>query len=186
MNMFLRNPSRVSTAILVALQLFSAKGQSIRPPAVPLISCDPYFSIWSPADHLTGSDTVHWTGKPHRLTSMAQVDGTTFRLMGQDPANLQALPQTALEVLPTRTIYQFESQGVHLTLTFMTAALPEDIAILSRPVTYLTYDLRATDGKRHNIQLYFDASAELTVNTPKQAAQLGKLDSNLKLVEAKA
>src|SRR6266404_3366193 len=188
--MSLRNPSRpaitILYSVLAGLQIWSATAESIRPPAVPLAACDPYFSIWSPADNLTGSDTVHWTGKPHRLTSMVRIDGTPFRLMGKDPASAPALPQTALEVLPTRTIYQFEGEGIHVTLTFMTAALPEDIVILSRPVTYLTYDLRATDGKRHNVQLYFDASAELTVNTPKQEVELGKLDSNLKLVALKA
>src|SRR5882762_11573214 len=167
--MSLRNPSRpaitIVCSVLAGLAIWSVTAESIRPPAVPLAACDPYFSIWSPADNLTGSDTVHWTGKPHRLTSMVRIDGTPFRLMGKDPASVQALPQTALEVLPTRTIYQFEGQGIHLTLTFMTAALPEDIAILSRPVTYLTYDLGATDSKRHSVQLFFDASAELTVNT---------------------
>ena len=47
--------------------------------------------------------------------------------MGKEPANVPALPQTNLEVLPTRTIYTFEGEGVRLTLTFMTPALPEDL-----------------------------------------------------------
>ena len=133
---------------LVCLSLGGASiaGETFRPPSVPLVACNPYFSVWSPADALTGADTTHWTGKSQRLTSLVRIDGKTFRLMGSEPAALPALPQTKLEVLPTRTIYSFAGAGVRVTLTFMTAALPEDINILSRPVTYLTYDCAATDG----------------------------------------
>jgi len=141
---------------------------TLRPPAVPLVACDPYFSIWSCADKLTDDGTRHWTGKPHRLTSLVRIDGQSWRIMGDTPADVDALQQTSLQVLPTRTIYTFEGVGIALTLTFMTAALPEDIDLLSRPVTYLTYEFRATDGKSHDVQVYLDASAELAVNTPNQ------------------
>ena len=160
---------------LIAVHLFAATPESLRPPAVPLVSCDPYFSIWSPADALNGADTVHWTGKPNRLTSMVRIDDKTFLVMGKN-ANVESLPQTSLQVLPTRTIYQFAGAGVNLTLTFMTPALPEDISILSRPVTYVTYDFRATDGKKHAVQLFLDASAELTVNTRQQEIELSTFD----------
>ncbi|MBE0544608.1 MAG: DUF4965 domain-containing protein, partial [Verrucomicrobia bacterium] len=140
----------------------------LRPPAVPLVAHDPYFSIWSQGDKLTDVDTTHWTGKPHRLTSMVRIDGKAFRLMGKEPANVPALPQTNLEVLPTRTIYTFEGEGVRLTLTFMTPALPDDLEVLARPVTYVTYEFWATDGKRHDAQLYLDASAELAANEGRQ------------------
>src|SRR3974390_2746882 len=125
-------------SLAVGTQISPAAGQSgaaaLRPPSVPLVACDPYFSIWSPADKLTDADTVHWTGKPHRLASLVRIDGKAFRLMGKEPASVPALPQTDLEVLPTRTIYTFEGEGVRLTMTFMTAALPEDLMIYSRPV----------------------------------------------------
>src|SRR5882724_2858753 len=136
----------------------------LRPPSVPLVACDPYFSIWSPADKLTDADTVHWTGKPHRLTSLLRIDGKAFRLMGKEPANVPALPETNLEVLPTRTIYTFEGEGVRLTLTFMTPALPDDLDVLSRPVTYVTWTAQATDAKEHEAAFYLDASGEIPVN----------------------
>lgn len=140
----------------------------LRPPAVPLVAHDPYFSIWSPADKLTDADTVHWTGKPHRLTSLVRIDGKPFRVMGKEPADVPALPQTSVEVLPTRTIYTFEGEGVRLTLTFMTPALPQDLDVLSRPVTYMSYEFVVSDGKGHEVQFGFAANGELAVNEPRQ------------------
>ena len=165
---------------LASIQFLNAATEPLRPPAVPLVACDPYFSIWSPADKLTDADTVHWTGKPHRLTSLVRIDGQAFRVMGKEPANVPALAQTQLQVLPTRTIYSFEGAGVKLSLTFMTAALPEDIDLLSRPVTYLTYELQSMDGKSHDVSIQFDASGEIAVNEGKQevvasAAKVGSL-----------
>lgn len=146
----------------------SQPDSALRPPAVPLVACDPYFSIWSQADKLTDVDTTHWTGKPHRLTSTITIDGQTFRTIGVEPASAPALPQTSVEVLPTRTIYTFAGSGVKLDLTFTTPALPDDIEILSRPVTYVTWNLQATDGKTHKVALNFDAKAELAVNNRDQ------------------
>jgi len=148
-----------------------AQGDKLIPPATPLVACDPYFSIWSQADKLTDEDTTHWTGKPHRLTSMVRIDGKPYRVMGATPGKAPAMKQTGLTVLPTRTIYTFEDAGIALTLTFLTPALPENIDMLSRPVTYLTYESRSTDGKSHEVQVYFDASAELTVNTSAQQVE---------------
>jgi hypothetical protein len=140
----------------------------LRPPAVPLVACDPYFSIWSFADRLTDGATRHWTGKTQSLSSMIRIDGKTYRLMGNEPKDVPALPQVGLVVLPTRTIYDFENAEAHVTLTFTTPALPDDLDILSRPLTYLTWDVRSLDGKSHATSVYFSASAELAVNDPSQ------------------
>jgi hypothetical protein len=156
--------------VLLSHRAVAAEGavKPLRPPAVPLIACDPYFSIWSPADKLTDAATAHWTGKPQPLTSLVRIDGKTWRLMGAEPKAMPALPQTALDVFPTRTVYTFEGSGVRLTLTFMTPALPDDLMVLSRPVTYLTWEARAIDRGEHAVSVYFDSSTLPAVNTPEQ------------------
>jgi hypothetical protein len=169
---------------ILSLQVVAAHGQKLRPPAVPLVACDPYFSIWSQGDKLTDTDTTHWTGKPHRLSALVRVDGTVYRLMGGNPAGIPALEQKSVEVLPTRTLYTFEGAGLSLTLTFMTPALPENIDLLSRPVTYITCEVRSLDGRTHNVELYFDASGELAVNTPQQQVEVQKVPGLLTTVRA--
>jgi hypothetical protein len=146
-----------------------ADENALIPPATPLVACDPYFSIWSPGDKLTDVDTTHWTLKKHQLSSVVKIDGKAYRVMGASPDVGAVMDQKSLTVLPTRTLYTFEGGGVALSLTFLTPALPEDIDLLSRPVTYLTYDFKATDGKEHDVSVFFGASADLTVNTPDQA-----------------
>lgn len=143
----------------------------LRPPAVPLVAHDPYFSIWSPADRLTDADTVHWTGKPHRLTSLVRIDGKAYRLMGREPASIPALPQSGVELTPTRTTYTFDGAGVRLALTFLTPGLPDDLDLLARPLTYLAYEARATDGTAHELAVYLDAAAELAVDAPAQTVE---------------
>jgi hypothetical protein len=155
-----------------------AGGETLRPPSVPLVACDPYFSIWSPGDKLNDVDTTHWTGKSQRLTSLLRIDGNTFRLMGAEPAEVPSLPQIDLKVLPTRTIYTFAGSGVSLTLTFMNADLPQDLDVLSRPVTYVTWAVQATDGQRHAVSVYFDARSEIAVNQPDQPVTFQNADAS--------
>jgi hypothetical protein len=145
--------------------LSTALGADFRPPAVPLVTHDPYFSIWSMADHLTDVSTKHWTGAVHSLSSLIRIDGVTYRIMGVEPRATPVLTQTSLEVLPTHTIYEFTGGGLRLTLTFLTPALPDDLDILSRPATYLTWRTQSIDGKTHQTALYFDAGSEISINT---------------------
>lgn len=160
-------------SVIIAI---TTNAETLRPPSVPLVACDPYFSIWSPGDKLTDADTTHWTGEPQRLTSLVRIDGKTFRLMGVKPAEMPALLQTGLDVLPTRTIYTFDGAGVKLTLIFMTAALPEDLDVLSRPITYVTWEVQATDTQKHKVSVYFNARSEVAVNQPDQPVTFQNAD----------
>ncbi len=139
-----------------------------RTPATPLVVHDPYFSLWSFDDTLNGGPTRHWTGVEQQLNGIVRIDGKPFRFMGNED-EVPPLPQLSRTIWPTRTIYDFEGQGVHLTATFLTPALPQDLDVLSRPLTYLTWSMRSTDGRSHAVQLWVSASAQLAVNIPQQS-----------------
>src|SRR5580700_12252691 len=139
------------TSLLIAMAI-PLVGQSLgqeRPPAVPLIAHDPYFSVWSMSDKLTDSVPSHWTGKPNSLSAAVRVDGNLYRVMGRERQVTPALDQTRLDVLPTRTIYEFTGAGVKVGLTFFAPALPDDLDVLSRPLTYLEWSIASVDGKEH-------------------------------------
>ncbi|TWU57854.1 glutaminase family protein [Rubripirellula reticaptiva] len=140
------------------------EAKTFRPPAVPLVACDPYFSVWSQTDNLWSTETTHWTGTQHRMAAIVRVDGTAYRLMGAGPQPIAAMEQQSVHVLPTQTVYRFSEAKVAVKLTFTTPSLPDDIAILSRPTTYVDCEVTATDGKLHDVEFYFDAGGELATN----------------------
>jgi Domain of unknown function (DUF4965)/Domain of unknown function (DUF1793)/Domain of unknown function (DUF5127)/Domain of unknown function (DUF4964) len=90
--------------LLVNLLCQSVAAQVSRLPAYPLITHDPYFSIWSFNDNLNEGVTRHWTGAEHGLIGLAKVDGTTYQFMG----NLQMPTITLLqpgETAPSSCVY---------------------------------------------------------------------------------
>ncbi|RYG86923.1 DUF5127 domain-containing protein, partial [bacterium] len=145
-----------------------------RPPAVPLVTHDPYFSIWSMSDAPNGGVTRHWTEKEQPLTSLIRIDGKTFSLLGRPVANATPMPGRGVQITPTRTIYTFATDVVEVKMTFASPLLPEDLDLLSRPASYVVWDVRALDGKAHSAKVYFDASGLLAVNDDKQPVQGAK------------
>ena len=74
----MRRNSPFKNILIVTLLGATAIGQGMRPPAVPLVTHDPYFSIWSMNDHLNDGPTRHWTGKVQRLTGLVRIDEMFF------------------------------------------------------------------------------------------------------------
>ena len=157
---------------------------NIRPSSVPLITVDPYFSVWSPADRLTDCSTVHWTGRRNGMVGMVKIDGKTYRFMGKLEANgrwlykePEALPQTGLDITPTSSEYTFENDAVKLTVTFRSPLLLDDPVLFSRPVSYIEYDAKLKG--EHEFELYFDVSAELSADWDTYEVKFGRTENSL-------
>ncbi len=101
------------------------------------------------------------------------VDGKPYRFLGPQPADAPTLDQKSMVVQPTRSIYQFEGAGIELTLTFMTPLLVDDLDVLSRPASYIEFQVRAVDGAKHNVALYLDITGEWVTNTNDQQVVWG-------------
>lgn len=313
-----------SIAILLVHLLFTSLSyaQTLRPPAYPLITHDPYFSVWSTTDKLTDSPTRHWTGKPQSLEGIVRVDGKAYQFLGSVPTtydpilptgetkaytanytltkpaegwekpdfdatgwksalgpfgdtpeartpwrnsdtdkdgiyvrreftydgktdpsklllslnhddaidiylngikvlskpgyiseyiylplpaeaqkalktgkNVLALHcvsprggsfvdvgivnpivstaiatanQTGVTVAATQTDYTFTAGPVDLRVNFLSPLLLDELEVVARPVSYVTFDVRSTDGKNHTVQVYFGESGTLATNTAGQ------------------
>lgn len=87
----------------------------------------------------------------------------TERELSSQPAQ-----QTSQRMTATQSVFTFVAGGIELTATFMAPLLMNNLDVLSRPVQYVTYSVRATDGKPHMVQLYSDASSDIAVDSPEQ------------------
>jgi hypothetical protein len=322
--------TRFVGVLLLLLNVHFLFGQSTKAPAYPLITHDPYFSIWSTTDELTASPTKHWTGADHSLIGQIEVDGTVYHFLGKAGDNYQtivpagdevnfeaaytetnpgenwmnpdlndsqwkrgqapfgnnptmsktewntrdiwmrrkftlkdlnsdalylklnhdddvevylngevvykvkgwtnkyiyvAIPEAAKSKLKvgenllaihvinnvggaildagivekiiekpnprlqmaiqnsvklnaTQTIYNFTCGKIDLTLTFTSPLLINDLNLLSRPVSYISAKMKATDNLLHDVKIFLGASTDISTNTPAQEVQATKYSSN--------
>ena len=57
---------------------------TLRAPAYPLVTIDPFISAWSAADRLFDAPVTHWTGAEHNLIGILTVDGVPYRFLGKE------------------------------------------------------------------------------------------------------
>jgi hypothetical protein len=158
-----------ATALACSCSALFAQNESaadLRAPATPLVTHDPYFSIWSDSDRLTGGPTRHWTGAAQQLNGIIRVDGKSYRYLGDAEHAVPALDEESRKLTPTRTIVTLENSQIELRICFFTPAFPDDLKVMARPVTYLTWDVRSRDGDPHDVTLYLDVDGAIATNTP--------------------
>ena len=136
----------------------------LRAPAYPLITSDPYFSVWSASNKLNESNPVHWTNSPNTISGIATIDGKNFRVIGSLEEDAATMNQVSADCSAFSTTYVFEDAGVRLTLIFSTPILITDPYLISRPVSYLEIKKESLDGKRHNVSFDISVSEEICIN----------------------
>ncbi len=135
----------------------------LRAPAYPLITIDPYFSVWSASDKPTSTETVHWTGKPNTLSVIANIDGKDYRLIGADNS-VPAAKCLSSDCSAFSTTYVYEQDGAKLTLIFTSPIIPDDLYMLSRPVSYLEVIKESANGGRHDVSVKIAMSEEICMD----------------------
>ncbi|SEM40840.1 protein of unknown function [bacterium A37T11] len=80
---------------MLTASLMANAQQRLRAPAYPLVTHDPYFSIWSFGDTLNTQQTRHWTGADQPLIVLAQVDGKVYQLASKPLALVEDVVPTA-------------------------------------------------------------------------------------------
>ena len=156
MTSILRRLTPLFLTLVVAAQGRSA----FRPPSIPLVTHDPSFTAWCSADALPGTWPRHWTGRTLGMAGLIRVDGKTWRWMGAEPSTVEAAKQTGLTLGALTTRFDFEVPGVRFHAEWTTPAIPGDIDLYARTVTYLTLHAEPSDGQPHDIAWHVDASGE--------------------------
>lgn len=319
---------RLLMTLSLSAMLWNASAQERIAPSYPLITHDPYFSVWSATDQVNSSVTKHWTGTEQSLTGIIKVDGVPYRFLGaaskpytnilassddedyqfsytesapaanwkntdfnaagwktagapfgdlrngaktawttkelwvrrtfelKDPAlkdltlklnhddnvevflngdliysfigwtsnrftyvplkdavlknlkkgkNVLAIhikntigdawldaglissapavkpilmaEQKRADITATQTSYEFKAGGVDLSLTFSSPLLMDDLNLISRPISYITYRVKSNDKKQHQVDVLFNASTNLAVNTSGQKVKVAKANA---------
>lgn len=117
----------------------------LRAPSIPIITIDPYISIWLPADRVNDCDTAHWTGKDMPVRVYLNVDGREYILLGNDGKSEKA-EQTDIEITAMSTSVGFNAGGAKANITFTAPMFLDNYELLSRPLNYMhvSCDRKAT------------------------------------------
>ena len=132
----------------------------MRMPSIPLITVDPYFSVWT--DNINKHTPVHWTGHDNTIVGTVLIDGEKYRFLGDSDDN--AMTVVSVDADTFSTVAVFEDAGIRLTAKFTSPMLVTDLYYASRPVSYLKLSYEALDGKEHLVRAKVSVSEELVLN----------------------
>jgi len=103
----------------------------------------------------------------HNTTGGAYTDFGLFKNISEK-ANVVTAEQKSVDVLATNTYYTFACGPVELNVVFTAPMLMDDYDLLSSPINYISYQVLATDGQKHDVKFSLTAARELVLNKASQ------------------
>ena len=156
--------------------------KNFRPAAYPLMTVDPFFSVWSCADNLYDDCTRSWTELPNPILAGIIVNGRFYSMVATDVnfgRNRKKIRQTNVNISPLSTEYIFENEFAKVKLTFTTPLLLDRIDIMTRPVSYVAYDVEKKCDDKTDVEFVFGIGAMCCVNNENQNVVFKKTDFSL-------
>src|SRR5690606_8059637 len=99
------------------------------------------------------------------------LDFDLVKKVQDDKTNMPVAKQTSIDVHATQTVYTFDCGTVGLTVTFTSPLLMDNLDLLARPISYISYDVVAKDGKKHDVKLHQLVSSDIAVYMPEQTVE---------------
>lgn len=135
----------------------------LRAPAIPLITIDPFISIWSSDSCLNHTETEHWTGTENSIIGIAEIDGEKRLFLGYN-RDIRKMKQTSLDIDALSTTAVFENEKVIIKVKFLTPLIPDDYRLLTRPVSYIEVEYQSNDGAEHDVKISISASEKICLD----------------------
>eukprot|EP00927_Polykrikos_kofoidii_P072644 TRINITY_DN68743_c0_g1_i1.p1 TRINITY_DN68743_c0_g1~~TRINITY_DN68743_c0_g1_i1.p1 ORF type:complete len:780 (+),score=95.20 TRINITY_DN68743_c0_g1_i1:82-2421(+) len=67
---------------ICALSVIRVSAVRFRPPAIPLVTTDPYMQTWIRGDNSTSVQVTHWYGEERQMMGYVRVDGKLYQWLG--------------------------------------------------------------------------------------------------------
>lgn len=92
--------------------------------------------------------------------------GIVRRVQNADDGMIKEAVQQDVAIKAMETTYHFTCGKADLELTFTSPLLIKDLALLSTPISYVSYQVKSNDGNKHNINVFLTAASNIATNLP--------------------
>jgi hypothetical protein len=108
----------------------------------------------------------------------AYADFGLYTNVGIETSTIKTAVQKSVDVMATSTYYTFNCGPVALDVVFTSPMLIDDLDLLSTPVSYVSYQVKSLDRKKHDVQFALLASPLIATNKPHQPTESSVVTEN--------